>query len=159
MLRRICSDRPLDAEAWWLLGAVARHLDQAALSDEAFSRASALLPRQMPLPHRVSREDFARLLDRARQGLREPGSSLRQERFAIPGHAGGANVRTRILSLPAAEQVREGLSPQARWAWSGATLVLYQVNHENAAGSDEGLVRVIAQSLVAAMGSRSRGSD
>jgi hypothetical protein len=156
-LRWICSDQPLEAEAWWLLGAVTRHLDQTALSDDAFARASALLPRQMPLPHRVSPGDFGRLVERAKKALRAPPSSLRQEHFAIARNAVAADVRTHIASLPAAELIEAGASPHARWTWSGEDLTLYQVNHENAAGSDRGLVRLIAQSLVAAVRSRAAG--
>jgi len=156
-LRRICSDQPQEAEAWWLLGVVARHLDQLALSDDAFGRACALLPRQMPLPHRVPPVEFVLLVERAKAALRAPASSLRREHFAIVEKAAAADVPTRVASLPPAELIDGGVSPQARWAWSADELTLYQVNHENAAGSNRGLVRLIATSLVAAVRSRAAG--
>jgi hypothetical protein len=156
-LQQICSKQPLEAEAWWLMGAVARHLGKPAVSDDAFRRASELLPQQMPTPHRVSPETFAELVERAKESLRRPAASLRREHFAVFGNAAAAEVVTRVASLPAGDLTESGLSPTARWSWSESDLVLYQVNHENAAGSDLSLVRLIAQSLVAAV--RSRAAD
>lgn len=143
VLEERCQRQPDDADAWWMLGCVARHRAQTADSDRAFRRAAELLPRQMPPPHRVAVAVFESLVRRAREDIRRRGPD-----------AGAVEVT--VQQLPSAEAVRAGLAPDARWSRDGDRVTVYQVNHENVAGSDQRLLQLLTATLHAAYGDRRR---
>ncbi len=68
-VREACTQDPNNAEAWWLLGYVARHAGLVGVSDDGFRRASKLLPLQMPMPYRVTAEHFRALVAEAKRTL------------------------------------------------------------------------------------------
>jgi len=177
-IRELCARDPDNAEAWWLLGCVTRHLGLISVSDDGFRRAALLLPKQMPIPHRVTPEHFRTLLAEARRILAESGgstargpemtaqelqalretsqevvqhsASARRWGITVPGGAAAAHVETTIRYLPSRDAIHRGLSPDAQWSREGDTGVLYQANHENAAGSDRDLVHCLVRNLVSA---------
>ena len=73
-----CDRAPKDAEAWWLLGRVSRHVGLAAASDDAFRRAAALT-RSRPLPYRVSGQRFQALpsVEDVREGVEPDALTMR----------------------------------------------------------------------------------
>jgi hypothetical protein len=132
-----CDRAPKDAEAWWLLGRVSRHVGLAAASDDAFRRAAALT-RSRPLPYRVSGERFQELVQEARRSL-SPAAQRRLEKVAL-----------RFQALPSAEDVRGGLEPDAltmRSRGAQDVLTVFQVNHENRSGSEAALRTLVGRSL------------
>ena len=120
-----CDQQPKDAEAWHLLGCICRHAGMPSTGDGAFDRAAALDPERFPKPLRVPPDRFRELAERARP-------------------QGGGDFE--VVGLPALEDIRSGVAPQARWSRPGTGLVLYQANHENGADSEEQLVSLLEQS-------------
>lgn len=178
-VREACAQDPDNAEAWWLLGCVARHAGLIGVSDDGFRRASELLPVQMPAPHRVTAEHFRALVEEAKRILQDSattsppiGDPLTSEELQalaeeakhtfqdsasgrrwgiiVPARAAAAHLDTDVMLLPSRDAVRGGLSPDARFSHQAHRVVLYQVNHENAASSDRDLVHVIVRSLLLA---------
>jgi hypothetical protein len=132
-----CERHPKDAEAWWLLGCVARYVDMPGASDDAFRRASELARRRR-LPQRVTPARFEELVLGARQGL-SPDALRRL-----------SGTQIRVEPLPALDLIRAGLSPDALHSRSrGAedVLSIYQVNHENRAASEADLQVRLARTL------------
>ncbi len=178
-VRELCADDPLNADAWWLLGCITRHLGLVGLSDDGFRRAAELLPTQMPMPYRVSAEHFVELVLEAKRVLAESGTDsiqgdeigpaeppdlervkrvLQSSRsashwgIAAPGHAAAGRITTSVEYLPSEEVILSGLSPDAQWSRQGGAVILYQANHENTAGSDRDLVHRLVRNLVFATG-------
>ena len=132
-----CDRAPKDAEAWWLLGRISRHVGLAAASDDAFRRAAALA-RSRPMPHRVSPERFQRLVQEAQESL-SPAARRRLEKVTL-----------RFQALPSVEDVRRGLEPDALTMRGGGpheVLTVFQINHENRSGSEAALRTLVARSL------------
>jgi hypothetical protein len=132
-----CDRAPKDPEAWRLLGRISRHTGMPAASDEAFRRASRLNVR-LALPHRVSAERFLVLIEEARAGLPEP-ARRRVEATSL-----------RAQPMPTADQVRSGVDPDALTLREAASLMLFQVNHENRSDSEDVLRALVAESLTQA---------
>jgi hypothetical protein len=176
-VREACAQHPNNAEAWWLLGCVARHAGLVAVSDDGFRRASKLLPLQMPMPYRVTAEHFRALVEEAKrtfddtsttsppitdglnsmelrvlqeeaQRIHRDSVSARRWGIIVPGRAAAARLATEVVALPSLDAIRGGLSPDSRWRHEAGRVILYQVNHENVAGSDRDLVHVLVRSLV-----------
>ena len=132
-----CDRAPKDAEAWWLLGRISRHVGLAAASDDAFRRASALT-RSRPVPYRVSAGRFQQLVQEARESL-PPAARRRLEKVTL-----------RVQALPSVDDVRGGVEPDALTARSRGpheVLTVFQVNHENRSGSETALRTLVARSL------------
>jgi hypothetical protein len=132
-----CDRAPKDAQAWWLLARIGRHTDMPVASDRAFQRA-AQLDAGITLPHRVSPERFQALIDEAVATL-GPDSRRRLEQTAI-----------RFQAIPAADQVRGGVDPDAltmRERTAHDLLVLFQVNHENGSATEDALRALVSRSL------------
>lgn len=127
--------KPKDAEAWWLLACVSRHVGLVAASDEAFRRAHSLAPRQRPQPYRVSAGKLQALVEASVEAL----SADSRRRLGGP--------RLRLAPLPSADDVKGGLSPDALTARSEGELVVYQVNLENRAGGEAELGRLLRRAL------------
>lgn len=155
VLEERCRRRPDDADAWWMLGCVARHRGLRAASDTAFRRAADLLPRQMPLPHRVTVRTFEALVGQAKEDIRRR-ARLSQERFGVVVDTGAADLDVVVQQLPAPPRVRAGLPPDARWSRDGDRVLVYQANHENLAGSDQQLLTLLTATLQAAYASSHR---
>ncbi len=131
---------PKDAEAWWLLGSVARHCGLPQASDQAFQRAAAL-SRRKPVPIRVSSADFGALVEGARAEL-SPDARRRLEATEIL-----------IASLPSEGEVRAGVRPDAvahRLRKPKDVLTIYQVNAENRSASEAELRALVAKTLARA---------
>lgn len=177
-VRELCAEDSLNADAWWLLGCITRHLGLVGLSDDGFRRAAELLPTQMPMPYRISAEHFRELVLEAKRVLAESGTAsitgdkagpqeppdlqsakaiLQSSRaashwgIAAPGHAAAARIKTRVEYLPSREAILNGLSPDAQWSRPVDAVILYQANHENAAGSDRDLVHRLVRNLIFAL--------
>jgi hypothetical protein len=132
-----CDRAPKDAEAWRLLARVSRHAGLTVASDDAFRRAAAL-GRRRPAPYRVSSERFQELVTEARDRL-SPDANRRLEKVTL-----------RVHPIPALEEVRSGLDPDAltnRKRQPQDVLTLFQVNHENRSGNEAALRTLIARSL------------
>lgn len=135
-----CERAPKDAEAWWLLGCVARHAGLPRASDQAFSRA-AELSRSKAVPVRVSESEFRTLV----AGAREELSPDARRRLAA--------TDVRVVPLPHEEEIRAGLKPDAtsrRERDPADVLTLYQVNVENRAASASDLRSLVARILARA---------
>jgi len=135
-----CDRAPKDADAWWLLARVSRHTDMPVASDRAFQRAVQLDAR-LTAPHRVDAERFQALIGEAMATL-GADSRRRLEPTTI-----------RAQPLPAADQVRAGVDPDAltlRERTAHDLLVLFQVNHENRCASEDALRALVARSLARA---------
>jgi hypothetical protein len=135
-----CERQPKDAEAWWLLGCINRYTGMPGASDDAFRRA-AQLSRKRSAPVRVSSRRFRELVDAALGGLSKDG----QRRLAA--------TRVRLEQLPALEDVKAGLSPDApslRRRQPEDHLILFQVNLENRAGGEDELARLVGRTLTRA---------
>jgi len=132
-----CDRAPKDPEAWRLLGRVSRHVGLTAASDDAFRRAAAFTSGRS-LPFRVSQDRFHELIREALEALR-PEARRRLERITV-----------RVQPIPAAEEVRAGLDPDAlsaRRQQGQDVLTVFQVNHENRSSSEEALRTLIVRSL------------
>src|SRR5207302_2021530 len=135
-----CDRAPKDADAWWLLGRISRHIDLPAASDEAFRRAAQLSGR-LPVPHRVSGERFRALVEEARAALPEPARGRL------------APTQIRAHPMPTPDQVRTGVDPDAltlRERTPQDVLVLFQVNHENRCAGEDALRALVARSVTRA---------
>ena len=132
-----CEKQPKDAEAWWLLGCISRYTQMPAASDSAFQRA-AQLSRKKPLPHRVSQSEFESMVERALAQL-SPDARRRLKEATVE-----------VQPMPAIDAIRGGLAPEALSSRSreGADrLTIYQINHENRAGSESELSGLVARTL------------
>lgn len=127
--------KPKDAEAWWLLGCISRHVGLVAASDDAFRRAQRLAPRQRPQPFRVAPDRLQELVESAIESL----SADSRRRLGGP--------KLRIAPLPPADKIRSGVSPDALTARCDGELVVYQVNLENRAGDEAELGRLVRRAL------------
>jgi hypothetical protein len=135
-----CERQPKDAEAWWLLGCVSRYTAMPAASDDAFRRA-AQLSRKRPPPVRVEPGRFRSLVEAAVSQL----SKDARRRLEL--------AKIRVEQLPALEDVRAGISPDAvtaRLRQPEDVLTLFQVNLENRSGSEADLARLIGRTLARA---------
>jgi hypothetical protein len=126
--------KPKDAEAWWLLACVNRHIGLVAASDHAFERAAMLSPAR-PKPVRVDQETLRKIIDDTIVRL----SADSRRRLGGP--------RVKIATLPTAEQIRSGVSPDVLLTRSGSELVLFQVNLENRSASVAALERLVRRTL------------
>jgi len=132
-----CERQPKDAAAWWLLACISRYTGLPAASDAAFRRAAGLA-RERALPHRVSPDSFQGLVDGALAKL-SPDARRRLGRTSI-----------RVEALPSPELVAGGTDPDALLLRSRSpedVLTLYQVNHENRAGSERALRALVLRTL------------
>ena len=132
-----CDRAPKDAEAWWLLGRIGRHIGLIAASDDAFRRAAALAHGR-PVPYRVTAERFQELVEQVRGSL-SPEAQRRLE-----------NVTLRLQPLPSVEDVRAGVDPDALTARRGQpaeVITVFQANLETRSGSEEALRALIGRSL------------
>jgi hypothetical protein len=132
-----CDRAPKNAEAWALLGRISRYTGMPAASDLAFRRAATLAKRQTQ-PYRLPPDRFDKLVSQAQAKL-SPDAGRRLERTAI-----------RVQALPSVEQVRAGIDPDALTARARDpqdVLTVFQVNHENRAGSEDALRSLITRSL------------
>ncbi len=149
LARSVLASQPDRAEVWRLLGRVARHLGDAAASDAAFERAAVLLPRQMPAPHRVTRERFEALVEEARVALRDPEAAVRRGmRRQGRDDSTAAERLVAVRELPTSGEIEAGVSPDCRWRRQGDRLVVYQWNVEHMAGSDQQIVRQLMRGFV-----------
>ena len=131
---------PKDAEAWWLLGQIARHSALPQASDQAFARAAAL-SRRKKLPVRVSEAEFRAVVQSARAAL-SPDARRR---------LGGTEVV--VAQLPSEEEIRGGVRPDAlarRVRRPADVLTLYQANVENRSASAADLRALIERTLARA---------
>jgi hypothetical protein len=132
-----CERRPKSAEAWRLLGAIARYLDMPGASDDAFRRA-AELSRRHRVPVRLTAERFQELVDRAQAAL----SADARRRLR--------DTRIRVEPLPGLEEVRQGMAPDTLHSRSRGgqdLLTIFQVNHENRADSETALEALLIRTL------------
>ncbi|HXM51713.1 MAG TPA: metallopeptidase family protein [Candidatus Binatus sp.] len=136
-------DREEDAATWNLLGRVRVWLDDSD-AVTAFRRAAALRPQAYGVPHRVSRNHFARLAEDALAGIPEAF----QDQMA--------NTMIVVDDLPDIEAVREGEDPDLLGLYEGATvlehglperIVLYQRNHENVVANDRELAEEVRETM------------
>jgi predicted Zn-dependent protease with MMP-like domain len=132
-----------DAGTWNLLGRVRVWL-KGADAITAFRRAAALQPDEFIVPHRITRDRFARLAEVALAGI--PEAFLSQM----------SNTMIVVDDLPDIDAVREGEDPDLLGLYEGATvlehglperIVLYQRNHENIADDDTELARQVAETM------------
>ena len=132
-----CDRAPKNPEAWALLGRISRFTGMPAASDLAFRRA-ATLAKRLTQPYRVPPDRFDQLVGQAQKGL-SPDARRRLERTAI-----------RVQALPSVDQVQAGMDPDsltARTRQPQDVLTVFQVNHENRAGSEDALRALIIRSL------------
>ena len=136
-------DREEDAATWNLLGRVRVWLDDGD-SITAFRRAATLRPQTYGVPHRVSRNHFARLAEDALAGIPEAFQNQM------------ANTMIVVDDLPDIEAVREGEDPDLLGLYEGATvlehglperIVLYQRNHENVVSDDRELAEEVRDTM------------
>jgi predicted Zn-dependent protease with MMP-like domain len=132
-----------DAATWSLLGRIRIWLrDDEAMT--AFRRAAALRPQSYGVPHRVSRNHFARLAEEALAGIPEAFQAQM------------ANTMIVVDDLPDLEAVRAGEDPDLLGLYEGATvlehglperIVLYQRNHENVVSDDRELAEEVRETM------------
>jgi predicted Zn-dependent protease with MMP-like domain len=132
-----------DAATWGLLGRIRIWLrDDEAMT--AFRRAAALRPQTYGVPHRVSRNHFARLAEEALAGIPEAFQAQM------------ANTMIVVDDLPDLEAVRAGEDPDLLGLYEGATvlehglperIVLYQRNHENVVTDDRELAEEVRETM------------
>src|SRR5205814_9613655 len=129
------SDRDEDAATWNLLGRVRIWLKRNDAMP-AFRRAASLDRGRFVVPHRVTRDRFARLAEMALAGV--------PDEF----QAKMSNTMIVVDDLPDLDAVREGEDPDLLGLYEGATvlehglperIVLYQRNHENVAADEREL--------------------
>ena len=135
--------REEDAATWNLLGRVRvwlKHPDAVG----AFRRAAALRPEAYVVPHRVSRDRFARLAEAALAGIPEAFQNQMSNAMIV------------VDDLPDIAAVREGEDPDLLGLYEGATvlehglperIVLYQRNHENVAADDAELAEEVQETM------------
>ena len=132
-----CDRAPKNADAWVLLGRISRFTGMPAASDLAFRKAATLAKRKTQ-PYRVPPDRFDQLIGQAQRKL-SPDARRRLERTAV-----------RVQALPSVDQVRAGVDPDAltaRVRHPQDVLTVFQVNHENRAGSEDALRSLITRSL------------
>ena len=135
-----CERSARDAEAWWLLGRIARHAGLPRASDQAFARAAELSRRKW-IPVRLPVEAFSSLVSEARGEL-SPDARRRLSEAEI-----------RVSDLPTEAEIKEGVRPDAvsrRQRRPADVLTLYQGNLENRAATAESLRGLIARALARA---------
>jgi len=136
-------DRDADAATWNLLGRLRVWLkrDDAVA---AFRRAASLDPDRFVVPHRVTRDRFARLAEVALAGV--------PDEF----QAKMSNTMIVVDDLPDLDAIREGEDPDLLGLYEGATvlehglperIVLYQRNHENVAADERDLEREVQETM------------
>ena len=132
-----------DAATWNLLGRIRVWLrnDDAVT---AFRRAASLRPQDYGVPHRVSRDRFARLAEQALAGIPEAFQAQMSNTLIV------------VDDLPDIEAVREGEDPDLLGLYEGATvlehglperIVLYQRNHENVVSDDRELAEEVRETM------------
>jgi predicted Zn-dependent protease with MMP-like domain len=132
-----------DAATWNLLGRIRVWLrDDESVT--AFRRAAAMQPRTYGVPHRVSRDRFARLAEDALAGIPEAFQTQM------------ANTMIVVDDLPDIDAVKEGEDPDLLGLYEGATvlehglperIVLYQRNHENVVTNDRELAEEVRETM------------
>jgi predicted Zn-dependent protease with MMP-like domain len=132
-----------DAATWNLLGRVRVWLDNAD-AVTAFRRAATLRPQTYGVPHRVSRDRFARLAEQALAGIPEAFQTQMSNTMIV------------VDDLPDIEAVRAGEDPDLLGLYEGATvlehglperIVLYQRNHENVVSDDRELAEEVRETM------------
>ena len=132
-----------DAATWNLLGRVrVWRGDGEAMT--AFRRAAAMRPQTYGVPHRVSRDHFARLAEEALADIPEPFQAQMSNAMIV------------VDDLPDIDAVREGEDPDLLGLYEGATvlehglparIVLYQRNHENVVTDDGELAEEVRETM------------
>ena len=139
--RALASDE--DAATWNLLGRIRVWLDDGE-AITAFRRAAALRPQHYGIPHRVSRDRFARLAEAALDGIPETFQTQMSNTMIV------------VDDLPDIDAVREGEDPDLLGLYEGATvlehglperIVLYQRNHENVVANDRELAEEVRETM------------
>src|ERR1700736_1247208 len=132
-----------DAATWNLLGRIRVWLDDGD-AITAFRRAAALRPQHYGIPHRVSRDHFARLAEKALAGIPETFQTQMSNTMIV------------VDDLPDIDAVREGEDPDLLGLYEGATvlehglperIVLYQRNHENVVSDDRELAEEVRDTM------------
>jgi predicted Zn-dependent protease with MMP-like domain len=132
-----------DAATWNLLGRVRVWLDDAG-AVTAFARAATLQPKAYGVPHRVSRDRFARLAEEALADIPEAFQAQMSNTMIV------------VDDLPDIDAVREGEDPDLLGLYEGATvlehglperIVLYQRNHENVVSDDRELAEEVRETM------------
>ena len=132
-----------DAATWNLLGRVRVWLGDGE-SVTAFARAAAMRPQTYGVPHRVSRNHFARLAEEALAGIPEAFQTQMSNTMIV------------VDDLPDIDAVREGEDPDLLGLYEGATvlehglperIVLYQRNHENVVSDDRELTEEVRETM------------
>lgn len=135
-----CERAPKNAEAWWLLGCVARHAGLPNASDQAFERA-ATLSRRKPVPARVAAATFEELVAAARSEL----SRDAQRRLA--------ETAIEVRPLPSEAEIRDGVKPDAlsrRQRRPDDVLTIFQVNVENRSATEADVRALLNRTLARA---------
>jgi len=132
-----------DAATWNLLGRIRVWLGDGE-SITAFRRAAAIQPQTYGVPHRVSRNHFARLAEEALAGIPEAFQTQMSNTMIV------------VDDLPDIDAVREGEDPDLLGLYEGATvlehglperIVLYQRNHENVVTDDRELAEEVRETM------------
>jgi predicted Zn-dependent protease with MMP-like domain len=132
-----------DAATWNLLGRIRVWLDDGE-AITAFRQAAALRPQHYGIPHRVSRDRFARLAEDALAGIPETFQTQMSNTMIV------------VDDLPDIDAVREGEDPDLLGLYEGATvlehglperIVLYQRNHENVVANDRELAEEVRETM------------
>jgi predicted Zn-dependent protease with MMP-like domain len=132
-----------DAATWNLLGRIRVWLGDSE-SIAAFARAAALRPQTYGIPHRVSRDRFARMAEEALAGIPETFQTQMSNTMIV------------VDDLPDIDAVREGEDPDLLGLYEGATvlehglperIVLYQRNHENIVSDDRELAEEVRETM------------
>ena len=132
-----------DAPTWNLLGRILVWLnDYDAVT--AFRHAAAMRPQIYGVPHRVSRDRFARLAEQALAGIPETFQTQMSNTMIV------------VDDLPDLDAVREGEDPDLLGLYEGATvlehglperIILYQRNHENVVSDDRELAEEVSETM------------
>src|ERR1700730_13026266 len=132
-----------DAATWNLLGRIRVWLDDGD-AITAFAHAAALRPQHYGIPHRVSRDHFARLAEKALAGIPETFQTQMSNTMIV------------VDDLPDIDAVREGEDPDLLGLYEGATvlehglperIVLYQRNHENVVSNARELAEEVRETM------------
>jgi predicted Zn-dependent protease with MMP-like domain len=132
-----------DGATWNLLGRVRVWLNDGD-AVTAFRRAAMLQPKTYVVPHRVSRDRFARLAEDALASIPEAFQSQMSNTMIV------------VDDLPDLDAVREGEDPDLLGLYEGATvlehglperIVLYQRNHENVVSNDHELAEEVRETM------------
>src|ERR1700724_757927 len=132
-----------DAATWNLLGRIRVWLDDGD-AVTAFRRAAALRPQHYGIPHRVSRDHFARLAEKALAGIPETFQTQMSNTMIV------------VDDLPDIDAVREGEDTDLLGLYEGAPvlehglpdrIVLYQRNHENIVADERELAEQVRETM------------